>query len=201
MVIYVPLVWIRNMEKLAFTHLISDVVTLFVIVSILALAGINLGNTGEVYVTPLITPQFYNAFSYSAFAFEGIAVVLPLKDIVADKAGYYKLLSVVVAGICAMFILFSLFTGFAYDFAKPPGYVLITDALSGTSVFTWVLKSLYTINLFFTYPLQLSPAVNLVESFIFDAKSAPTTTRYWMQNLIRTLMVVFTIVLALSVYS
>ena len=34
MAVYVPLVWIRNMEKLAFTHLISDVIILFVIVSI-----------------------------------------------------------------------------------------------------------------------------------------------------------------------
>ena len=39
MIIYVPLVWIRNMEKLAFTHLISDIVIVFVLTSILVLAG------------------------------------------------------------------------------------------------------------------------------------------------------------------
>jgi len=52
---------------------------------------------------------------------------------------------------------------------------LITDALPAKGVFTWVLKSLFTVNLFFTYPMQLTPAVTLIESFIFDAKSAPTT--------------------------
>lgn len=39
MLIYVPLCWIRNMEKLAFTHLISDVIIFVVIISIFVFAG------------------------------------------------------------------------------------------------------------------------------------------------------------------
>lgn len=83
MAIYVPLVWIRNMEKLAFTHLISDVIIFFVVISIFVYAGINLADEGA-SVSPLFTVQFYKAIPYSAFAFEGVAVVLPLRDIVAD---------------------------------------------------------------------------------------------------------------------
>ena len=60
---------------------------------------------------------------------------------------------------------------------------------------------MYTVNLFFSYPMQLSPAVNLIESYIFNAKDAPTTKRYWMQNLVRIGVVLFTIVLALLVYA
>ena len=86
-----------------------------------------------------------------------------------------------------------------YDFSTY-SFVLITDALPPQSTFTYVLKSLFTVNLFFTYPLQLSPAVNLIESYIFDVKSAPTSSRYWMQNLVRTLIVAFTITLAILVY-
>ena len=59
MVIYVPLVWIRNMEKLAFTHLISDVIIVFVVVSIFVFAGINLAELGEVQSSPLVTATFY----------------------------------------------------------------------------------------------------------------------------------------------
>lgn len=83
MVIYVPLVWIRNMESLAWSHLISDVIIFFVVISIFVFAGINLADEG-VSVSPLFTVQFYKAIPYSAFAFEGVAVVLPLRDIVAD---------------------------------------------------------------------------------------------------------------------
>ena len=65
---------------------------------------------------------------------------------------------------------------------------------------TYTLKSMYTVNLFFSYPMQLSPAVNLIESYIFDVKAAPTTKRFWLQNLVRTGIVAFTIVLALLIY-
>ena len=49
--------------------------------------------------------------------------------------------------------------------------------------------------------MQLSPAVTLIESFIFDEKSEATAKRMWMQNLIRTVLVAFTIVLALLIYT
>jgi len=60
---------------------------------------------------------------------------------------------------------------------------------------------MYTVNLFCSYPLQLSPAVTLLESYVFDTVNKPTPTRYWMQNLARTGMVAFTIVVGLSIYS
>ena len=69
------------------------------------------------------------------------------------------------------------------------------------SWFTYALKIMFTVNLFFTYPMQLAPAVTLIESFIFDEKSEATVKRMWMQNLIRTLLVAFTIVLAILIYT
>jgi len=114
MVIYVPLVWIRDMEKLAFTHLISDVIIVVVVVSIFVLAGINLSDMPEPNVSPLATIEFYKAIPYSAFAFEGVAVVLPLRDIVADQKGYFKLVSIVVTGICIFYILFAEWTNLTY---------------------------------------------------------------------------------------
>ena len=63
------------------------------------------------------------------------------------------------------------------------------------------MKILYTINLFCSYPLMLSPAINLIESFIFNAETKPTTGRFWLQNGVRTLLVIVTITLALCVYN
>ena len=199
MLIYVPLVWIRDMEKLAFTHLISDVIILVVIVSIFVMSGKNLGET-EVHVSPLFTAQFYKAIPYSAFAFEGVAVVLPLRDIVENKESYFRLVCIVVTSIAIFYISFAEFTNLGYDFENNE-YVLITDALPSQSWFTYSLKTAFTINLFFTYPMQLAPAVTLIESFIFDEKSEATVKRMWMQNLIRTLLVAFTITLAILIYT
>lgn len=79
-------------------------------------------------------------------------------------------------------------------------YVLITDALPSQSYVTYTLKVLYTINLFFSYPLMISPAINLLEGYIFNTTSKPTKGRYWMQNLFRSMTVAFTIVVALCIY-
>ncbi len=83
MIVYVPLVWIRNLEKLAFTHLIGDVVIIIVITTCMTYAGIEIGDHGA-EVNPLVTPVFFKAVPYAAFAFEGIAVLLPLRDVVED---------------------------------------------------------------------------------------------------------------------
>ena len=199
MLIYVPLVWVRDMEKLAFTHLISDVIILVVIVSLFVQSGRNLGET-EVHVSPFFTTQFYKAIPYSAFAFEGVAVVLPLRDIVENKESYFRLVCIVVTSIAIFYISFCEFTNLGYDFENH-SYLLITDALPPQSLFTYSLKFAFTVNLFFTYPMQLAPAVTLIESYIFDEKSEVTLQRKWTQNLIRALLVAFTITLAILIYT
>lgn len=39
MLVFVPLVWIRKMEKLAFTHIIGDVIIITVVTAVFAYAG------------------------------------------------------------------------------------------------------------------------------------------------------------------
>ena len=203
MCVFVPLVWIRKMEKLAFTHLIGDVIIITVVTTVLVYAGqrfvTNPGlaiETGA--VSTYITSSAVSAVPYSAFAFEGVAVVLPLRDIVADKKNFYKRVCLVVGAICFFYILFGEICVMAWgDMEK---IVLITDGLPPTSYVTYSLKVLYTINLFCSYPLMMSPAINLIEGYVFTASQKPTTGRFWMQNALRTILVIITITLALSIY-
>ena len=127
--------------------------------------------------------------------------MLPLREIVEDKDNFFKIVCFVVSGICIFYIFFAEWTNFVYGDNNNVYYSLITDLLPAQNPGTYTLKAMYTVNLFFSYPMQLSPAVNLIESYIFDAKQAPTTKRYWLQNLVRTGVVAFTILLALVVYT
>ena len=115
LVIYVPLVWIRDMSKLAWTHLVGDVIIIAVVVSIFAYAGIHVAdNSGTLYFNPPITTQVVSAVPYCAFAFEGVAVVLPLRDIVADQKNFFKQVICVVCGICVFYLVFAEWCNMAY---------------------------------------------------------------------------------------
>ena len=200
MLIYVPLVWIRDLEKLAWSHLVGDVVILTVITVICVYSGIEIGDVGKVEMNPAFTPLFFKAIPYSAFAFEGVAVVLPLREIVEDHKGFFSLSCKVIGTICIAYILFCEYTNLAWG-ANMEDFTLITQSLPATSFIAYFLKGLYSVNLFFSYPLQLSPAVNLMEGFIFSTNTPQTKKRYWQQNLFRTIFVGFTISIAILVFS
>lgn len=55
----------------------------------------------------MATSKFYLAISYSAFAFEGVAVVMPLREIVEDKKNYMRLVMIVLGCIFLMYVIFS----------------------------------------------------------------------------------------------
>jgi amino acid permease len=87
-VIYIPLVWIRKTEKLAFTHLISDVIIAFVILTIMTYGGMAV--TSRPHNEDLVSQWYMGpagigvGISSSSYAFEGIACVLPVREITAD---------------------------------------------------------------------------------------------------------------------
>ena len=83
-VIYTPLVWIRDMEKLAWSHLLGNILILIVITAVIVYSGLEIGDEGQVHKNKFFQTDFIKAVPYSAFAFEGVAVVMPLREIVAD---------------------------------------------------------------------------------------------------------------------
>lgn len=106
MCVYVPLCWIREMEKLAWSHLLGNVLIITVVLAVISFATSNIVKKEEVNFEPWATSKFFMAFSYSAFAFEGVAVVMPLREIVEDKKNYMKLVMIVLGCIFLMYVIF-----------------------------------------------------------------------------------------------
>ena len=100
---------------------------------------------------------------------------MPLRLVVKDQENFFKHVTYVTVGVLCLYIVFDEYMNLCWgDFSN---IVLITTALPGTSWVTYGTKILYTCTLFFTYPLQLAPAINLIEGWIFDKNSAPTAAR------------------------
>lgn len=206
-VIYVPLCWVRKMEKLASTHLFGDVMIILTVVFIMTYAGIHIGNEGfHTSDEPLInTKMFPDAFGFSVFAYCGMGTVLPTYDITGDKPNFFKILCYVCLTIMAIYIVFPLMTISAYGVYNRENnrdgvQMLITASLPQGQIAVWVIEILFILNLIFSYPLVICPANLVIESYVF--KDWPKSKkRQWGKNLTRALMVLATILTALLVWN
>ena len=204
--IYVPLCMVRKVEKLAKTHLFGDVMILFTILVIFVYASVEASKNGfKPEGIPFIRWKLFpDAIGFAVYAYEGIGVILPIQDITADKENYFKILSMTVGFIAILCIVFSEFTIFAYGtgpVSENPHAIqtLITDSLPQQQVFIWIVEILFCLNLVFSYPLVIFPANIVIESYLY-AGWPKSKKRQWCKNLNRSLMVIFSIIVALIVY-
>lgn len=74
---------------------------------------------------------------------------------------------------------------------------LITNILPTRDIAVTAIDIIWIINLIFTYPLVIHPANMVIESYVYRGwpKSAK---RKWMKNITRTLLIAFTVVLAVA---
>lgn len=205
--IYVPLVWVRNMTKLASTHLFGDIMIILTVLFILGYAiehVISKGHFNTKNEPAINTRLFPNAFGFSVFAFCGMGTVLPTYDVSGSKDNFFKILVYVCLTIMTIYIIFPLVTISAYGtynrFTNRNGIqLLITQSLPQEQIVVWVIELLFCINLIFSYPLVICPANLVIENYLF--KDWPKTQkRTWCTNLTRALMVLATVVTALVVW-
>jgi proton-coupled amino acid transporter len=93
-----------------------------------------------------------------------------------------------------LYVSFGEYCLFIYgDLLKKP---LITDNLP-TGIVVQLVRIFFSINLIFTYPLQLHPASIIMESYLFR-NMEKSKKRTWLKNLFRTAIVLFTVIFCLS---
>jgi solute carrier family 36 (proton-coupled amino acid transporter) len=94
--------------------------------------------------------QYTAAIGFSAYAFEGIGLILPVQEIVEDQKGFKKIVIYVICSCCVIYCSFGLICVSAWqeNITTP----LITDNLPHNAI-VWSVKILFAINLVFSYPL------------------------------------------------
>lgn len=200
MAIFVPLALVRKMENFAATHIFADVMIILTLIAIFSYAGISLSNNGpKIEGIGPIGDLWADAIGFSVYTYEGIGVILPMQEVTADKKNYFKLLCCTVSGIALLYIVFGEFTLMAWGDTENFQLPLITSSLPETDIITYILKILFSINLFFSYPLMLHPANLIIETWFFDGWPK-SRKRQMCKNLTRTITVALTCCVALAIY-
>ena len=199
MLIIVPLVCVRNIKSFQWTYTFIDIAAFASLITLCAYATRDSYQGG--FKTACIEPvgNYWPAgIGVSIFTFEGVGVILPIKETMERKEDYAKVMVTAVSIYGVACIAFSAYALFAFG-AEKSQFPLVTESMPRKSPITWTMKLLYCVIALLTYPLMTFPITTTIDSYVTAGwpKSWKRTT---CENLSRCLLVALTCIVGLTVY-
>eukprot|EP00607_Mallomonas_marina_P003981 CAMPEP_0182437348 /NCGR_PEP_ID=MMETSP1167-20130531/84986_1 /TAXON_ID=2988 /ORGANISM="Mallomonas Sp, Strain CCMP3275" /LENGTH=459 /DNA_ID=CAMNT_0024630235 /DNA_START=511 /DNA_END=1887 /DNA_ORIENTATION=- len=192
--LYVPLSWVRRLSRLSQTLVFANV---FMVSGVLITYGYSAYNLISTEPKPVEAFNLQGSVIFlSSFviSFEGIGLVLPIKESMANKQDFSGILMKVMFGVSTVYALFAItiYLSFGANTSRFATLDLPENVIGG------FVKLAYCGAIFLTYPLMLFPAIHLLERILFKGwkKSSFTTT---MKNVERSVVVVLTAVVSATV--
>lgn len=199
-IVFVPLVWVRKIEKFSFFHIFADIAILIGVITIIVYATIELADNHGHFAqdTQLINPKTFLSFiGLAAYIFEGIGIIIPVMETTTRPDLYPYIVILVISSLTLFYIFFGNYLYFIYGSERLGEHPMITDVLPSKDIAVAAIQVIWVINLIFTYPLVIHPSNMVIESYIYKGW-VKSRKRTWMKNITRSLLVAFTI--ALSIY-
>ncbi|KAH7018331.1 transmembrane amino acid transporter protein-domain-containing protein [Microdochium trichocladiopsis] len=189
LVVLIPLAFIRNIAKLGPAALLADVCILLGVSYIYYFDIAQIASHGIHKTVVLFNPDSYFLTIGSAiFTFEGIGLILPIQSSMAKPERFEPLLGTIMIIIT---VLYTSVGALCYATFGTHTSIEIIDNYPQTSKFVNAVQFLYSLAVLVGTPVQLFPALRIIEGKIFAAsKSGKKSTRTkWTKNAFRTFLV------------
>lgn len=167
-VIFLPLSLVRRIAKLSSTALIADVFILLGIIYLFSYEIKKVANEGMADVVWFNRNTFPLFIGTAVFTFEGIGLVIPITESMKEPERFPGALSGVMVGVM---LLFTASGALSYMAFGSDVQTVVISNLPQTSKFVQALQFLYSLAILLSTPLQLFPAVSILERGVFAAKS------------------------------
>lgn len=199
-VVLSPVALIRDITKLSFLALMANAFILLGLATILyytisELAANNLVPGSNVYY--LFNPSEFSLFvGVAIFTFEGVGLIIPIHDSMIYPRHFPGVLFSVMATISLLFVFIGA-VGY-FTFGDAINTVILLN-LPQNSPLVVMIQLLYAIAILLSTPLQIFPAVRLIELKLFSSTISGRTSVVvkWQKNLIRIVFVALTATIAL----
>lgn len=188
LIVLVPLALIRNISKLGPAALLADIFILIGLTYIYYYDISSLTQNGIHPTVQLFNPAHFTLTVGSAiFTFEGIGLILPIQSSMRSPEKFSRLLFIVMILITLIFTSVGLL---CYATFGATTRVEIINNFPQTSRLVNAVQFLYSIAVLVGTPVQLFPAVRILEGKIFGHRSGKQSVRTkWKKNAFRTLVV------------
>ena len=189
-----PVSLYRKLDHLKFFIVLADI---FIFLGLFYIAAVEIGtlrdNNGMADIV-LFNPESWTLFLGTAiFTFEGIGLVLPLRQEMRHQEDFPKVLGGVMVFITILFVGMGALSYAAYGSATQ---AVVLSNLPQNSKLVNGVQFLYSLAILLSVPLQLIVAVDVVEKSFFSGSGKTSHGVKWAKNIERFLMMIFSALLA-----
>lgn len=193
MVIFLPFSLFRDINKLSFTAFIADVFIVLGLGYLFYYDILTLDKFGLADII-LFNKNDWTLFIGTAiFTFEGIGLIIPIQESMADPKKFPKVMFVVMIIITSLFIVMGAVSYAAYG-SKTETVVLLN--LPQDSKLVNAVQFLYSMAIMLSIPLQLFPAIKILENGMFARSGKYNPYIKWQKNIFRFLFVFLCAIIA-----
>ncbi|KAL3229058.1 Vacuolar amino acid transporter 4 [Nakaseomyces bracarensis] len=218
LVLFIPLSFVRKISKLSLPSLFANVFILIGLIIVLFFTMKHLfidlgGHAAEGVILGLNTNRWTLFIGTAIFSFEGIGLVIPVQESMRKPEKFPMVLGLVIVTSTLIFITVATIGYLAYGSAIE---TVILLNLPQKNILVSVIQLLYSFAIMLSTPLQMFPAIKIIENGLFrqykrlmnkpltedgaqnseDITGKSSMKVKWIKNVVRTLVVVFVVLLA-----
>ena len=193
LIIFLPLSLIRDISKLGATAIVADFFILLGLIYIAYYDSWTLYAKGVGDIA-MFNPQDWTLFIGTAiFTFEGVGLIIPIQESMKQPSKFPPVLAAVMVLITVVFVGMGALSYAAFGSATK---TVILLNLPQDSVFVNAVQLLYSLAILLSTPLQLFPAIRILETGLFSRSGKFNPYIKWKKNVFRFFLVAVCAVIA-----
>jgi len=185
--IFMPFSLLRDIKKLGGTALIADA---FIAIGLVYLAVYDIHTmaiNGHAKIVSFNPAHWTSFIGTAIFTFEGVGLIIPIQQSMKDPSRFPPVLAGVMIFITLIFMLIG---ALSYAAFGPATKTVVLSNLPQDSKFVNAVQLLYALAILLSTPLQLFPAVRIMETGTFSRSGKYNPYIKWKKNMFRFFVVV-----------